>query len=97
MAEAISTVPLDRLPDIEGIRFKFLDSLLDKSVKATTAKSQSSVVPSGTSFPASAVQGELLYRLDTGKLYIYDGSNWRQIPLLDTSGNLAITGRYLHG
>ena len=90
-----TTMPIEQLPAIAGLDYKFLDALLDKSVKATTAKSQSSVIPTSSTFPDAAVQGELLYRLDLGKLYFYTGSAWLEMALLDSNGNLIVPGRIL--
>ena len=50
--------------------------------------------PVGTSFPAGTV-GSLFFRTDELKLYGFDGFNWRQLGLLDTSSNLIIAGKYL--
>ena len=52
-------------------------------------------VPVGTGFPDPAQVGQLVFRTDEGKFYLYDGTNWLLVGLLDSSNNLKISGRYL--
>lgn len=40
-------------------------------------------LPSGTSNPASAEEGELFYRSDENSIYIYNGAQW--VPQADTT------------
>ncbi len=51
-------------------------------------------IPTGTSFPGG-VAGALFFRTDLSKLYGFDGSDWRQMGLLDSNSNLIIPGRQL--
>ncbi len=53
------------------------------------------IVPNGTGFPAAPTLYQLFYRTDEGKMYFWNGSNWLQLGLLDSSSNLIIGGRYL--
>lgn len=52
-------------------------------------------VPIGTAFPDPASVGQVMWRTDTSKLYLYDGTNWLQIGLCDSTSNLIIPGRIL--
>ena len=53
------------------------------------------VVPNGTEFPDTPLTGQLFFKTDTSKLFLYSGSVWLQIGLLDTNSNLTIPGKYL--
>lgn len=37
------------------------------------------VLPTGTSFPGSPVEGQVCYRTDIEALFIYDGTNWQPL------------------
>ncbi|KKL78731.1 hypothetical protein LCGC14_2021940 [marine sediment metagenome] len=52
-----------------------------------------SVVGSGTSFPGTPANGQLFFRTDTGKLYIYDGTDWRQLLVAQANGTTRMPGR----
>ena len=74
----------------------FFDNNLRRSYLADVPAALSGgVVPNGTEFPATPSTGQLFFRTDTSKLYIYSGASWLQIGLMNTSGNLKIPGRYL--
>lgn len=51
-------------------------------------------IPNGTAFPGG-VAGSLFFRTDLSKLYGFDGSNWRQMGLLDSNSNMITPGRQL--
>lgn len=53
-------------------------------------------LPSGTSFPASPVEGDLFYRTDEDKTYIYDGSGWNEAGKGTPHGDLADIGSNTH-
>lgn len=81
--------------DIGFMEMQFFDTSLRRSYLEDAPTLIGSVVSSGTSFPGSPANGQTFFRTDTGKLYLYDGTNWLQIGLLDSKGNLKIPGRYL--
>jgi len=45
---------------------------------ATIAADKSLTLAGGTSFPSSPTEGQLFFRTDTKKLYIYENSKWQQ-------------------
>lgn len=82
--EEIETIFTDN-----ALRRRYLDEYPDALAARTIT------INSGTSFPSSPSDGQLFLRTDQGKFYLFLGSDWRQILMLDTSGNAKITGRYL--
>lgn len=86
----------ETLPALEPMPLTFFDSQLRRLYLDRIPTSASSgVIPSGSANPTSPTTGELFFRTDQGKLYMYDGSNWLQLPLHDSSGNLVVPGRIL--
>lgn len=43
-------------------------------------------VPVGTVFPSNENTGELFYRSDESKLYVYNGTSWAELSSLSVSG-----------
>ena len=94
MATLSETIPA--LGSDLGIDRGFFGTNLRRAfLESTPAASSGGTVPTGTSFPTAPVAGEMFFRTDESKFYAFDGSDWREVPMLDTSGNLAIGGRYL--
>ncbi len=84
------------IPAIEPIEDTFLDRNLRRIYLSDVPTAlRGGIVPNGTGFPASPTIYQLFFRTDQGKMYIYNGANWLQILLLDTSGNSIIDGKYL--
>ena len=89
----------DVVPGISGEGAEapsFFDTTLRRSyLSDVPAALSGGIVPNATEFPATPSTGQLFFRTDTSKLYLYSGAVWLQIALLDTSSNLTIPGRYL--
>jgi hypothetical protein len=49
-------------------------------------------LPAGTSFPATAEEGELFYRSDEDNIYTYNGSSWTPQRSLDINEALIELG-----
>ena len=82
--------------DIGGLEFNFFDTSLRRSFLEDSPSSIGNSSNTGTSFPASPATGNIFFRTDTKKFYIYDGDDWLLIGgKLNTKGNMIITGRYL--
>lgn len=79
--------------DIGGLEFEFFDTSLRRSYLEDAPALIGSVVGSGTSFPGTPSNGQTFFRTDTGKLYIYDGTNWRQILVAQADGITRLPGR----
>ncbi len=79
--------------DIGGMEFEFFDTSLRRSYLEDAPTLIGSVVTSGTSFPGSPANGQMFFRTDTGKLYIYDGTDWRQLIVAQASGVTRMPGR----
>jgi len=62
---------------------------------------QNGVVHTGTSFPASPIEGQLFYRTDLDLLHVYDGSSWRgqqdEIWTADVENDLNMNGNAIVG
>ncbi len=84
------------LPELEPMPHTFLDTNLRRAyMEQAPAAASGGGVPTATSFPVAPVAGQMIFRTDLTKFYMYDGANWREMPMLDTSSNLAIGGKYL--
>ena len=95
---ATDTSPDELLPELEGLPKTFLDRNMRRAyMEQAPAAASGGGVPTGTSFPVAPVAGQMIFRTDLTKFYIFDGSDWRETPMLDTSSNLAIGGKYLKG
>ncbi len=82
--------------DDDGFTRNFFEVNLRRAfLESTPAASSGGTVPTGDTFPTSPVTGEMFFKTDVSKFYAFDGSNWREMPMLDTSGNIAIGGKYL--
>ena len=93
---------LDELPqigkgsfDIGGMEFEFFDTSLRRAYLEDAPTLIGSVVGSGTSFPGSPANGQTFFRTDSGKLYIYDGTNWRQVIVAQSNGVTRMPGKTL--
>ena len=87
--------PIDSIAglDIGGLEFYFYDTSLRRTYLEDAPTLIGSVVSSGTSFPGSPSNGQMFFRTDTGKLYIYDGTDWRQLIVALASGVTPFPGR----
>ncbi len=84
------------IPAIEPIEQTFFDRNLRRIYLSDVPTAlRGGIVPNGTGFPASPTLYQLFYRTDQGKMYFWNGSNWLQLGLLDSSSNLIIGGKYL--
>lgn len=84
------------VPVIEPLEHTFFDDQLRRAyLEDVPTALTGGVVPSAAAFPATPSTGQLFWRTDRSKLYIYTGAAWLQIPVLDANGNLIISGRYL--
>ncbi len=81
--------------DIGDLDLPFFDSNLRRAYLEDTPTLVGSKISTGTSFPSSATSGQLFWRTDSEKFYIYDGTNWIQVGILDSKGHMKIPGRYL--
>ncbi len=77
-----------------------VESFFDKNLRRTYLSDvptalRGGIVPNGTGFPAAPTLYQLFYRTDLGKMYLWNGANWLQLALLDTSSNIRISGSYL--
>jgi hypothetical protein len=45
-------------------------------------------VGSGTSFPNSPVTGQMFFRSDSSKMFIYNGTQWSEIPIASSAGSV---------
>ena len=94
MSTLSETIPA--LGEDLGIDRGFFGTNLRRAfLESTPSASSGGTVPTGTSFPTSPVTGEMFFNTSDSKFYAFDGSNWREMPMLDTSGNLIIGGKYL--
>lgn len=81
--------------EIEELELEFYDVQLRRSYLEDTPTLVGSKISTGTSFPSSPTSGQLFWRTDSNKFYIFNGSDWIQVGVLDTKGHLKIPGRYL--
>jgi len=86
------------VPPIEDADRTFLDTSLRRSYLEEAPSLIGSIVSTGSTFPSSPSTGQLFFRTDTNKLYVYIGTAWRQVNVLDEKGNSKIPGgKYLKG
>ena len=84
------------VPAIEPVENTFFDRNLRRIYLSDVPTALTGgIIPNATSFPASPTLYQLFYRTDLAKLYFWDGANWLQIGMLDSSTNLKIGGKYL--
>ena len=81
------------LPPLEPMSNMFFDNQLRRNYLEETPSLLSSSVNTGTSFPSGPSAGQIFFRTDTGKLYIYDGTNWRQVIVAQSTGITRMPGR----
>ena len=100
MGEGEEDINEDALPeigkgtfDIGTLEFEFFDTSLRRSYLEDAPTLIGSVVSSGTSFPGSPANGQTFFRTDSGKLYIFDGTNWRQIIVAQANNVTRMPGR----
>ena len=100
MADGEEDIKEDELPqfgtagfDIGFMELQFFDASLRRSYLEDAPTLIGSVVGSGTSFPGTPANGQTFFRTDTGKLYIFDGTDWRQIIVALASGVTPLPGR----
>ena len=86
---------IETVPPIESIEYDFYDSQLRRSYLEDTPSLIGSIVSTGTTPPSAPATGQLFFNTSTKKLFVYDGTDWIQMPTLDSSGNLKIGGKYL--
>ena len=79
--------------DIGDMQLEFFDTSLRRSYLEDAPALIGSVVGSGTSFPGSPANGQTFFRTDTGKLYIFDGTDWRQIIVAQADNVTRMPGR----
>lgn len=82
--------------DIGGIEFDFFDVSLRRSYLEDVPTLLASRVDTGTAFPSGAVTGQLFWRTDSNKLYVFDGTDWRQIIVAQVNGTTRMPGRTVH-
>ncbi|KKK64510.1 hypothetical protein LCGC14_2983450 [marine sediment metagenome] len=100
MADEEADIKEDELPefgtsgfDIGFMELQFFDASLRRSYLEDAPTLIGSVVSSGASFPGTPSNGQTFFRTDTGKLYIYDGTDWRQIIVALATGVTPFPGR----
>ena len=79
--------------DIGGMEFDFYDTSLRRAYLEDAPTLIGSVVGSGTAFPGTPANGQTFFRTDTGKLYIYDGTDWRQVIVAQANNVTRMPGR----
>ena len=66
--------------------------VIDGNVDIEQNSWENQVIENVAAFPAGAIEGQMVWRSDLNKLYIYDGANWKDYA---ESGDVAIpTGTY---
>lgn len=84
----------DSLPGIsEDVETQFYDKSLQRRYLEDTPTLLGSSVNTGTTFPSGPSAGQLFFRTDSGKFYVYDGSDWRQLIVAQADGTTRMPGR----
>jgi len=63
------------------------DHIIDDNVDCNKFQHIEHVIENRTDFPAGPVEGQIIYRTDENKLYIFDGADWKDYATL---GEVAI-------
>jgi len=90
-----SRTEIDGIPSIQAADAFFDKQLRRQYLSDVPTALRGGIAPNGTEFPAAPSLYQLFFRTDTNKLYLWNGSSWLQAPLIDSSGNLSIPGRFL--
>lgn len=91
--ETITQIP--EIRPLEPIEYSFFEKILRRVYLEDTPRLIGSIVSTGTAFPTDPSTGQLFFRTDTKKFFLYDGTDWLQLNLLDSKGHSKIPGRYL--
>lgn len=73
---------------------KYLTYKVDENVDFQKHQAKNLVVDKVSSFPSSPTEGQVVYRYDENKLYVYDGSSWVEIRTGEIS--ISLSYNYKH-
>lgn len=89
--ETVSEVP--EIPALQPIPYLFFEKILRRVYLEDTPNLIGSIVSTGSTFPSSPSIGQLFWRTDSEKFYIFDGTDWRQILVAQVDGITRMPGR----
>lgn len=92
-SESSPGVPQLTPGDIGDFDLPFFDSNLRRAYLEDTPTLVGSKVATGTSFPSSPTAGQLFWRTDSAKMFVYDGADWRQFIIAQPNGTTRMPGR----
>ncbi len=78
---------------LEPIEYAFFEKILRRVYLEDAPRLIGSIVTTGTSFPSDPSTGQLFFRTDSGKFYLFDGTDWRQIIMAQPDGTTRMPGR----
>ena len=96
MAEEDITETVPGIPELiplDPLEYTFFEKILRRVYLEETPALIGSIVSTGTAFPSSPGTGQLFWRTDSGKFYIFDGTDWRQIIVAQSDGITRMPGR----
>ena len=87
------TPEIQEIKPLDPIEYTFFEKVLRRVYLEDSPRLLGSIVTTGTSFPADPSTGQLFWRTDSGKFYLYDGTDWRQIIMAQADGTTRMPGR----